>query len=1069
MLKKANKGQIVKGIDRESAFVSESDNSLFLPVILDRASVRFFNIKKIYAIFLPFSFVDRSDILATNLNFSNTENDGFAIKEKPLHIDRLRAKNKDTYFSLDKVSARSSSNSLFRSLYGKNVVSSYGQEDFLGNFTTVTLNNSDNGDVIIVTRNAIEDINLSTGRDVSSTRQRINNQFTIKIYAENDMGEIVDYFFDDNPFNITDFEDLSSNNDNRFNILSTFAEEVSRGVRLSIRPYTFPIDERIIDRIRIGGPQLNFDVQLISNLLRSEEAENANITIKTELVSDEIDGSISLFSQSGTPSVVDILNSTSGFSARLIRDNDNITGYKDFIRNAYKYCNDNNLSRLNISYKTQLRVLFSGDFVPRIKTISQDSSFSFDSISTAYDDIKKYNFEKDLTSLKVVNASIELFNDSIPQLRKYRVNLNFKIDTDDSDYERRDISRGSIEFEFIDAAGNSFLNSEFFLDDNLTEDNSVNIDSNSLIWEYLPEGSRSINFYFESDRLQPIRFMFLKYTDNSSSGIQRLINIGPFQQTLSLVSSSVLNNTTYRNASDLIGSSIQPVVDLKEKLPDLIRHNTREENYKIDLSRVIGDTNFRALGYFDDNDTNSDDVKLKNIIRNTIVKIEKSGFINGIFTGFITKYAFLSDLSSFIVDGILSINNNIFEVNIKENPEYFDINRLNSSLVNSNQAISDLAKFRSGEPQDISENFRLNYKIDFSLVVLDKNIVEHFGKPLTNTDASAARNKLFDFVFSLNENFNIEKVLEIQQNVFKEDTSDSELNEAIRLIFEATNLSSNYVNKSIEVNLQNEELKNLLIQSPEEPSGESVEDAEETQQDVNQFTSAERGDIFNYLYEDPVNVLSNLILDIDSDISGNTLVVGHASRRQNYSLRLFGPNIVDLVNNFKSNRNSFVEESFISFNYAFDKSKTLIIDNDSEDVISNRELIFIKNDDDKIKNKVQMTLRFDQNDNLNLVPSNNGEYFQKYLDPEFYAFASSLISQNNRFDNALIAKQTIIRVCVVLNINRTRYTILKNIFLESGRDLSDSPNSTRQGIIIKTDNNNQNVFNMPSVFYKGNR
>ena len=41
-----------------------------------------------------------------------------------------------------------------------------------------------------------------------------------------------------------------------------------------------------------------------------------------------------------------------------------------------------------------------------------------------------------------------------------------------------------------------------------------------------------------------------------------------------------------------------------------------------------------------------------------------------------------------------------------------------------------------------------NYKIDFSLVVLDKNIVEHFGKPLTNPSASAARNKLFDFVFS---------------------------------------------------------------------------------------------------------------------------------------------------------------------------------------------------------------------------------------------------------------------------------------------------------------------------------
>lgn len=1064
MLKKANKGQIVKGIDKESAFVNESDNSLILPVVLDKESVRFFDIKKIYTIFLPVAFVDRSDILATNPIFSNTVNDGFAIKEKPLHINRFMAQNKDRYFTLDKISERSSNNSLFRSLYGKNVVSSYGQEEFLGNFTTVTLNNSGDRDITIITRNAIEDINIAIGNVDDNS-----NNFSIKVYAENGAGEIVDYFFDNSSYNIIDFEDLSSDNDNRFDVLTTFAEEVSRGIRLTINPYTFPIDENIINGIPINGPQLNFDAQLISNLLRSEEAENATITVRSELISDEIGGSISLFSQAGISSVADFSSLVFGFSASLIRDNNNTTGYKNFIRDAYRYCKDNDLSNLNISYKTQLRVFFSGDFVPRIKTFSQDSSFSFESISNAYDDIKKYNFEKDLTSLNVIKASIELFNDSPPELRKYRVRLDFSIDEDESDYERRDVARGSIDFEFIDAAGNNFSNSEFFLDDNLTEGNSIIVNSGNLIWTYLPEGSRSVNFYFETARTQPVRFMFLKYTDNSNSNNLRLINIGPFAQSVSQVSSSVLSNVIYREAANLIGSNIRPEIDLEEKLPDLVRHSTREENYEIDLSRVINNPNFRSLGYFSDSDTNSDDAKLKNIIRNTIIKIEKSGFVNGIFTGFITKYAFLSDLSTFPIDGILSVNNNIFKINVKEDPEYFDVARLNNTLTNSLQVISDLAKFRADEPQDISENFRLDYKVNFSLIVLDKDIIENFGKPLTNLNADAARNKLFDFVFSLNENFNIEKVLEIQQNVFKEDATDDEINEAIRLIFDVTNLSLNYVNKTFEVSLQNEELKSQALLPSEFDVDASIEDEEETQQGINQLISANQSDIFNYLYEDPISVSSNLILDIDSNISDNTLIVGHASRRQNYSISLFGPSIVSLLNLFKSDSNSFVEESFISFNYAFDKSTTLIINRDSEDLISNKDFIFIKNDDDKIKNKVQMSVVFDQNDNLNLLPSNRGEYFQKYFDTEFYTFASSLISQNNRFNNTLIAKHAVIRVCVVLNINRTRYTILKNIFLESGRNLRDLPNSTRQGIIIKTDEVSQDVINMPSVFYKGNR
>ena len=1052
MLKKSNKVQIVKGINIESAFLNESDNSLFLPVVLDKASVRFFNIKKIYTVFLPVVFVDRGDILAENTNFSNTENDGFAIKEKPLHINRFMAQNKDKYFTLDKVSERSSSSSLFRSLYGKNVVSSYGQEDFLGNFTTVTLNSSDSRVFTVITRNSVDSINLAIGNNNSNS-----NNFSIKIYAENDMGEIVDYFFDDTSYNITDFEDLSGRRNNKFNVLSSYAEEISRGVSLTLRPYNFPIDENISNGISISGPFLSFDGQLVADLTRSEEAIGVAPRINLFLTSEGI-GRVDLTSQGGITSVSQFSSLLNGFSSRIILDSSDASGYKSFIKNAYTHCLDNNLNHLNISYRTQISVLFSGDVVPRLKTFAQDSFFSFESIRLAYDDIKRYNFEKDLTSLQVIDCKLELLNDSqINQgNRKYRISLDFNF----NEYERADVSKGSIDLKFVDAAGNDLIIDTFFLDANLTEGNFNIVNSDILIWSYLPEGSDGLVFYFETSILQPIRFMFLKYSDSSIN--LNSVNIGPFVQETSINTSNVLSDVIYRSASDAIGTRIQPVVSLKEKTLELVRQSTRKEEYKIDLSNIINDTDFRSLGYFEDDNTNTSDAILKNIVKNTLVKIEKSGFVNGIFVGFITKYDFLSNLSDTINSDDLSINNNIFKINIKEKPEYFGINRLNASLINAAQATLDLQNFRAGESNNISENFEINYKIDFSLIVLDKNIVEHFGKRLTNPDALSARTKLFDFIFSLNENFNIENVLEIQRKVFKEEIEEGELEEAIRLIFDVANLSNGYVNKSFNISLSNSELSQAdITQENEDVQGAFAEN--------NQFITVNSKDIFDYSYESPIRVKSNLIVDIDSDTLNNSLVVKHNSRRTNYSLSLFGPSIVELVDEFMNNNNSFVEESFISFNYAFDKNTTLIVRDENEDVVINKDLIFIKNDNDIIKNNIKLSLSFDENKRINLFPGSDGEYFEKYLDGDFYHFLSSILFQNTRRDNMLIAKHAIIRVCVVLNIKNKKYTILKNVFLEKGRELSDSINSIREGIIIKTNRVDQNIINIPSVFYEGSR
>ena len=1015
MLKKAFKGQVIKNIkisgdNTSGPFVR--DDIFYLPVEIDSFVAKFFNVVNLNVIFTPKKFVSslrQEDEALREDVFENIS------QQQPLHV-KTTALNKTILVDND-IDPSSSNNSLFKSLYAKNLVSSKGQENFLENLTPVILEDSiKSKNTEIMTTTNVSDINLQGDRH------------NIKIVALNDRNEVVDSVtIDSGVFNQYFNFNNEENRNRTISLLRSDLSTFTNTVELNISPYVFPISRFIESYNVIRGSSIDYETRLLKNIFDSY-GTNALINVNASATSEEIEESLQLFSFSYID-FNEILNQNlENTNIQLINSQD----YFQFINSAYRYCIENNLDKFDFEYNINLTCNFIDQNIEGYNIVLEKrSSLSLELLSIAYNDLFRFRFEKDLIERRVIIPSLEKIDrDSDLSFEKHKLTILLNSD----DYNIEDIVQNCVSFRFVDSNGDDVIIEDFYLDTNLSNSNFIKVDTSTPMLNYFAS-SRRISLYFtRSSTSSSIEFMFMRV--NKPREAQSTFEVGPFFVSLIQGSINLINQSIYQNCSNLLSSLITKKSNISDI--DYIKRSlgvegfSSIENYNFSLQQINNNQNFKNLGYYSSSDENlTPEEKINNILNNVALKIRKKLFINNTLVGEISSIKMLND-PSLGLQNTSSLNREL-NVNRILTSNFTDLNFENRLIA------SDYESFKQNNIERLSDNFQISYALGFKFLVFENNTVEKFGR---TTDFDQSRINLIDQISTYNPVFQVEVLNNLIDDIYSEDYSLNQT-DLLQQLYNLMNLN-NFYDKEIIFNLSKSSLQTEFVQN--------------NNQILNRFLDVSRENIENFAYT------NNIACDVNLGyyLKQNSVVIEKINARKNIFIKMYGQEIDLLVSLYKSTNSSTITKSYASFNIEFSSEDYTVSSNTREtlvDRLNNKFYFKLPALEERRLNRIPVEVEI--GDNISIVFSEE-EYFKKYTD----SFYNEVLNSIQHKSNTLKGK-VVIKFVVILLINGSKYTISKNVYLEPLREKMNQENSA-----VGEDNKLNflkeefNVF-MPSILCKG--
>lgn len=1037
MLKKANKNQIIKKINLEESFRDE--NNFYIPVLLKKSESLFFDVTKLTVTIIPKNFVFKN---INNTNISEEErsiNSGYRVSEKPLFIDDT-SKNLDMFSTKD-VQSGSSNQSIFKKIYSKNIVSSYGQEEFLDYSIPVFFSDEDFEEKTFTLRipvNLIQDKTTSitrTSGDVE-TENIDYKEFIVKAYAINSNNEVIDNLnIESKPINSYDLINDSSSRKyvDTQNSLSYFLNSFE----LIFSPYNFPISESFINR-NLGGFDVAYNKTMLRNIFSDERfqllpiqnAKTLNIIIEKEDL--DISYSLATITQRNIGDFDDSIDRQGySFSNNVIND----PKFFNFIESILDYLDLNKVQStsldmfLNLSYD-QININVE-------KSITVDKNH----ILQLYNDYLKYNFEKDLKQRQVILAEVSKYKNigSIRQSNIYRLTLSIRTDK----YLKQDILQNNINLTFI-KSDFSIINSiqKFYLDDSLSEDNFILINSQNELKNYFIENN-FIDLYFSYTSNEVITSCYINFFGKDANLSFR---IGPFSTrqldfTTEEANTQLIN--LYDICSNLLGrnTSFLSSFSSEENIRSILKGEFNNNYFQIDFTNLIENSSFKSLGYFDNNLSIQE--KITSLANDVIVIFKKSLYVDNYKAGEIKTFYVLSD----IIDRFESLNGSN-RIRIKESStgnivQSLDLettmkdNLLGIEIINS-------IKEQTIMPVDKANIF---YSNQLSFIVMKKNTISSFGE---NLQDQQLKQNFIDFVISNNENYSVTSLEAAARNIFSENFNEDKKSYFKKIVLLSNYRDKNHFTGNIELEKTNELLRldrninfDKFINTNEKKTNIHFEN-------VKQFNTSLKLDFQN----------KNLVI---------------LKKKNNNDITFSEESITDLLRLYKNN-SGFVKESYFYPEIEFETRLVKPLGEYPEDLdiqagSSKTYITFKKELLKEYKSPLSVSV-IGKEIVANIVEE---ELFFKRFNREFYSLVLSSLEKNNTLrsqsNRSLIIHNVLIRVCIILNIEYTNYTILKNIRISPTREMlsylrSRSILFSEKALNIDVIDESADIY-MPTISYKG--
>lgn len=1072
MLRKANKNQVIKEIDSEN--IKKDENYLYVPVKVNVSASLLFKIKDLCATIVPVNFIKSMSPNETSEE-NNQLNNGFTLAEKPLFV-KDSVINSDV-LKLNDIVTESSNSNLFKSIYAKNIVSTKGQEDFLDFTAPIFFNEEDELrnknftikiDLTEIKRKTTSKQIIMTSTDEESptpVEYIILKRFIIKVYARNSNEEVIDNTsIESKP--IDQYVVSSSIDLNLINVetaLNSFADSFN----ILFNRYQFPIEENFNNNTLLG-----FNIRFNSNWQRifenSNQDQNAT-SLRIGFEHEEIGGFLNIINLNSTEdsSFFEDLDQGSSFAYSSINNINLFTT----IQQIMLYMQDNRLE------ETKLNIVFCLEYESREFVINKDLNVSLSEIVQLYEDFLKYRFEIDVRQKRVITATLNkmtsgnIYTDfMLGGLYKLTINI------DSQNYLIEDIFESRISLKFQTEA-DEFNVSEFYFDDSLTIGNSIFINSENILKNYFVSGE-SLNLYFNSPTnsgsIISCSIMFFNESVTDS-----FIEIGPFniqglfynsrQTNIQLLD---LYNVCSRDISDQT-RIIKDSNDLN-LISDVLNKNS-PLSYKINMSNIVLNSNFKTLGYFSVLNTLSTEDEIRDLLNNIIVVCKKSLIINDIEVGSRTFYNMMKNISNIIKE-----NNNFF-VEIKNNdiPGLFEGIRLSDRIASESRVLEVINSITTNNFENISsEDFTVVYEEKINYVLMKNGVVSMFGESENNQEE---KRNFIDFVNTSNPNYNLTRLTQLINNLFSPQYYDN-IPVLTKRIIDISNINNLFVLNSTTILNQEDNFEN------QQDSSDLASSLLRIPSSILN-NSRQRLNTSEQIYDLSSNVFTNLLKEnvkycstkIKADLFRNKIIL--TKNDINRDIVLFDENISLLTDKYLNSQNKVVKKAFFYADLQFNPDYTTRSQNQNSDFIfySNEESAYVTFKKSFLE-KYAQSLNIKIENNRIIANISRGEINFERFDSEYYSFLSMLLNSTtlrNRgtFRNTgvrkvpLVVKNIIFRVCIVLNIDNIDYTILKNIPIIPKNKLIEY--SQRNAINYVEDYLNINFLDerldifMPDIIYMG--
>jgi len=772
MINLIKKNDILKSINVDQSFAI--DDVFFLPVTIDKVKAKKRNISKIIVSFIPKDFV----FYERFLNDDNTlYNQGYYVEDKPLHINPSLGNLKT--FTQNNCQDYEFKSDLYKKVYSKNIVSSFGQETFINNPNIIDITSYESDIVNFYTETLISNIkgeqslelqtqeiseeftplDLSTGLSLAESEppKKIIDFFMIKVYLLNKNNEIID--LENTGF--VNINELIEFGEPVFEVaIQNDARRFLDSIRLRVTNYIHPVFERRSKEQKINGLEIDFDIENLGSIYQENAANISSINL--------------FFNFEEIENIVFIKNFTKSESEGL--DIFSITQEKEDL--SYNLLNNEQLYQFFISAKNYfieedlteftIKKMISFSYNENNVSFSEDFKLRLSQIEKYCYDYKKNKFLQDIRDSKVINVTIEnetiYLENSGENLFLYKV----VIDLNDRDYNIEDILLSRLRIDLIDQSGHKIDNNDiFYFDRSFVEDNFALINMTNTISNYIIEGN-NIEVYVKSDRVLSRALVYVK---------------AYFADDPILASVVVLNNILpqkrfYRNVSEnaerLLGQNFNFDSEkiTENKIP-----------FSLKINKVYQNFNFRKLSYYFDESTESSKERIIKILNNTLVKVEKSTAANKKKEKTNTNYFQLIDL----VDSL-------GEEDVKF---LLDGNKLKS-------------KYDIGEIKNSNNVFNT---LSFDLILFENGVIDGFLKE----DNSAEKQAFVNYFKEKNPNFSTTKMKNLILNLFNTNYFTECKEKAINEIFNLlNNLESNKVflrKDNTLSNISNSNTQNSLIEN----------------------------------------------------------------------------------------------------------------------------------------------------------------------------------------------------------------------------------------------------------------
>jgi hypothetical protein len=1026
MIRKIRRGTLVKDIHLDEAFSAGGDD-FYVPVSIDPSVARSVEAKYLFMTFLP-----------ENIRGYSYDGVTTSLKRKPLFIKQ--GKNKMSLSSSD-VEENSTNNSLFKTVYSSNIVSSMGSQDNLDNLITIDyIYNIDTETARVITRNnyiAINNITLIQENDIER-----NDNFIVTAFVLNEKLEIIDYLSKTSSQSVKNFENL--NNEVNEDVLQNVLYEVSQQFDFQFNRYVFPLSQRLTAGNDIRGLRYTINATEDYFFQKTEEFDLfKRISIRILDRNTERSFLVKHFRRSN-------FNITPEYSRSLLQSSQLIL----FVESVYSYYSGENLTSTDVlDFEMQfVAETYEGSevFYNRQKLVS------FGSIERLRQDILRYQIENEMTTGNIVNLNVEHFNQDnffltfndagekieVVNKNKYKIQLNLNPQgVLDFLYD------SSFRLKFYDDEGLEINDiSRLYYDDNLTLGNDIEIVDRINVKNVMLNNS-SIEFYFESDELVKSANILFYYNNEST-----YYNIGPFLVTDYLGSDARVTRNIYDQASQEIGkfttyNSLMP--------EDVVNYcNGAASNFDtfyIDTSMLVENINLKALSYFEiENTLETTDILsiTRRFFDNVLVRINKKIITSGIEVLNLNHYCFLTDVvEEFETQEnkiIARINTRNFE-SVARNVDY------SASLVNRIDVLRDFQNIITrGNNSNVSSTFNISATNNMTFLLLKNKTSEYFGKGnelgLGSDTIKTAKRNLADFVMENYTNYSVSNLESLLNDLFDNTVYSSRKTELLRSLFVDSNLTSHDV--MVTRTLRASDAQNISINENIE-----VQDTDEESEDI-QFSNV---DFENYSSDSEFNIQSGLQANLTA---GNFILSNTFGNTFDFDIS--GNNIQNLINQRNAGNITSVTAR-LSFNLIFNKH-TRFKNNISDDLTvhtipDGRICISIEN-----SNFINLETTF-SNNSISLKAPRTDFLFDLFENETYNIISSYLVNES-----VLIVENIIARVNIEFDYSGVRKSLSRSIIVKHSEALNDfllnnNLSSSFDKINLNLLDPNSSYF-MPLLIYK---